>query len=319
MHSSTLHQWQHTHSFTIENPQGERRTWLVIAITVAMMVIEIAAGYLFGSMALLADGWHMGTHAAALSITVFAYIYARHHADNPQYTFSTGKVGVLGGFASAVVLGVIALFMGGVSLKRLFIPVSIQFNDAIGVAVLGLGVNLICAYLLHAGHDHDHHEEDKHLHHHHDHNLRAAYLHVLADALTSFLAIFALFTGKQFGWVWMDPVMGIVGALVITRWSYGLIADTSRILLDREAAPELAEKIRAAVEADSDNLVADLHVWHVSPNNLSIILTVVTHFPKAPDHYKSLVGDLIGDAHMTVEVQPCETEPCIIKQQDVSI
>ena len=319
MHSSTLHQWQHAHSFKIENPQGERRTWVVIAITVAMMVIEIAAGYLFGSMALLADGWHMGTHGAALTITVFAYVYARHHADNPQYTFSTGKVGVLGGFASAVVLGVIALLMGGVSLKRLFFPVAIEFNEAIVVAVLGLCINLICAYLLHAGYDHEHHEESKHHHHRHDHNLRAAYLHVLADALTSFLAIFALFTGKLFNWTWMDPVMGIVGAIVITRWSYGLIAETSGILLDREAAPELAEKIRAAVEADNDNLVADLHVWHVSPNNLSIILTVVTHFPERPAHYKSLIGDLIGDAHITVEVQKCETEPCLIKQQGVSI
>ncbi len=309
MHSSTLDQWQHPHSFKIENTQGERRTWLVIIITIAMMIIEIGAGYLFGSMALLADGWHMGTHAAALSITVFAYIYARRHADNPQYTFSTGKVGVLGGFASAVVLGVIALLMGGESLKRLYSPVSIQFNEAIGVAVLGLAVNLICAYLLHAKHSHDH---DHHSNHHHDHNLRAAYLHVLADALTSFLAIFALLTGKHFGWVWMDPVMGIVGAVVITRWSYRLLTDTSRILLDREATPKLASKIRSTIEADADTLVADLHVWQVSPHHLSVILTVVTHFPKAPDHYKSLLKEFIGDAHVTIEVQECKSEPCLL-------
>jgi cation diffusion facilitator family transporter len=279
-----------------------------------MMIIEIGAGYLFGSMALLADGWHMGTHAAALSITVFAYIYARRHVDNPQYTFSTGKVGVLGGFASAVVLVVIAFLMGGESVKRLYSPVPILFNEAIGVAVLGLAVNLVCAYLLNAKHSHAH--DHHHGSHHHDHNLRAAYLHVLADALTSFLAIFALLTGKHFGWVWMDPVMGLVGAVVITRWSYGLLIDTSKILLDREAAPELAEKIRSTIEANADNLVADLHVWQLSPHHLSVILTVVTHFPQAPDHYKALLQDFIGNAHVTVEVQKCESEPCIINNNN---
>jgi cation diffusion facilitator family transporter len=278
-----------------------------------MMVVEIGAGYLFGSMALLADGWHMGTHAAALSITVFAYTYARRHADNPRYTFSTGKVGVLGGFASAVILGVIALFMGGESLKRLFFPVPIQFNEAIGVAFLGLGVNLVCAYLLHAKNTP---EDEHHLRaHHHDHNLRAAYLHVLADALTSFLAIFALLTGKHFGWFLMDPVMGLVGAIVITRWSYGLLADTSRILLDKEAAPELAAEIQSVIEADSDNLIADLHVWLVSPHHHSVILTVVTHFPKPPDHYKSLLRGIPGLDHITVEVQKCYGESCLARKK----
>ena len=305
MHSSTLNLWQHSHNYSVENKQGEKRTWLVIFITVAMMIIEIGAGYLFGSMALLADGWHMGTHAAALSITVFAYMYARRHADNPQYSFSTGKVGVLGGFASAVVLGVVALLMGGESIRRLFVPVSIQFNEAIGVAVLGLIVNLLCAYLLQGRHSHDHH--------HHDHNLRAAYLHVLADALTSFLAIFALLTGKHFGWVWMDPVMGIVGALVISRWSYGLLRDTSRILLDSEVEQDTVEKVRSIIEADSDNLVADLHVWQVSPQQVSVIITVVTHFPKPPDHYKKIVSGFLANVHITVEVQKCESEPCLVK------
>ena len=307
MHSSTLNLWQHTHNYSVENKQGEKRTWLVIFITVTMMIIEIGAGYLFGSMALLADAWHMGTHAAALSITVFAYIYARRHADNPRYSFSTGKVGVLGGFASAVVLGVVALLMGGESIRRLFVPVSIQFNEAIGVAVLGLIVNLLCAYLLHGRHSRDHH------HHHHDHNLRAAYLHVLADALTSFLAIFALLTGKHFGWVWMDPVMGIVGAVVISRWSYGLLRDTSRILLDSEVDQDTVEKVRSIIEADSDNLVADLHVWQVSPQQVSVIITVVTHFPKSPDHYKRMFSDFLGNAHITVEVQICDSEPCLVK------
>lgn len=311
MHSFSLQKWQHSHNFRVENPQSEKRTRLVILITVLMMGIEISTGYLFGSMALLADGYHMGTHAAALSITVFAYVYARRHADNPRYSFSTGKVGVLGGFASAVVLGVIALYMGGESFKRLFAPVTIQFNEAIGVAVLGLVVNLLCAYLLHAdnNHEHPHHE-----HGHHDHNLRAAYLHVLADALTSFLAIFALLTGKHFGWVWMDPLMGIVGAIVITRWSVGLLRDTSRILLDKEESPEFQEKVRSAIEADSDNLVADLHIWQVSPHHFSVIITIVTHFPKPPDYYKALLKDFIGDAHVTVEVQYCDTEPCLVNK-----
>lgn len=313
MHSHTLQEWQHSHSFKIENSKGERRTWIVIFITISMMVIEIGAGYLFGSMALLADGWHMGTHAAALGITVFAYIYARRHADNPQYTFSTGKVGVLGGFASAVVLGIIALFMGAESLQRLYSPVTIHFNEAIGVACIGLVVNLICAYLLHAKHEHDHGLQ--HDHHHHDHNLRAAYLHVLADALTSFLAIFALLTGKHFGWIWMDPVMGIVGAVVITRWSYGLLTDTSRILLDREANPEMAARIRSAIEADRDNLVADLHVWKIGSHQCSVVLTVVTHSPMAPDHYKSLLENILGkNDHITVEVQKCEGEPCLVSE-----
>ncbi len=308
MHSSSIHLWQHSHNYSVENKQGKRRTWQVIFITVIMMVIEIGAGYLFGSMALLADGWHMGTHAAALSITVFAYTYARRHADSPQYSFSTGKVGVLGGFASAVVLGVIALLMGGESLRRLFSPVQIQFNEAIGVAVIGLIVNLFCAYLLHAHHSHSPDHEE----HHHDHNLRAAYLHVLADALTSFLAIFALLTGKHFGWVWMDPLMGIVGAVVITRWSLGLLRDTSRILLDSEVNQETVEKVRSIIEADSDNLVADLHVWQISPQQVSVIITVVTHFPKPPDHYKKFISDFLGNAHITVEVQKCESEPCLV-------
>jgi len=312
MHSSTIYLWQHSHNYSVDNRQSERRTLQVIFITVTMMVIEIRAGYLFGSMALLADGWHMGTHAAALSITIFAYTYARRHADNPQYSFSTGKVGVLGGFASAVVLGVIALLMGGESIRRLFAPVSIQFNEAIGVAVLGLIVNLLCAYLLHGKHSHAHGREHHHEHHHHDHNLRAAYLHVLADALTSFLAIFALLTGKHFGWVWMDPVMGIVGAAVITRWSYGLLRDTSRILLDSEVDQETVEKIRSLIEADSDNLVADLHVWQISPQEVSVIITVVTHFPKSPDHYKKILSGFLDKAHITVEVQKCDSEPCLV-------
>ena len=233
MHIHTLQKWKHRHRYNIEDGHGERNTRRVIVLTLSMMIIEITAGYLFGSMALLADGWHMGTHAVALGITAFAYFYARRHSDNPNYSFGTGKVGVLGGFTSAVVLAVIALLIGVESIQRLFSPHPIRFNEAIAVAFVGLVVNVISAFLLqekhhhHHGHGHDHDHSKKFR----DHNLRAAYFHVLADALTSVLAIIALFTGKAFGWIWMDPIMGIVGALIISRWSYGLLVDTGKVLL----------------------------------------------------------------------------------------
>jgi len=231
MHIYNLSQWKHAHRFYIVNEQGERNTMRVIILTIVMMGIEVTAGILYGSMALLADGWHMGTHATALGITAFAYFYARRHADDPRYSFGTGKVGVLGGFTSAVVLAVVAILMSVESLERLISPEAIRFNEAIVVAIIGLVVNLVSAFLLQGGHhDHGHNEA----HHHHDHNLRAAYFHVLADALTSVLAIVALFAGKIFGWNWMDPFMGIVGAIIISRWAYGLLQETSKVLLDRD-------------------------------------------------------------------------------------
>jgi len=238
MHIHTLKQWKHRHRYNVEDGHGERNTRRVIVLTLSMMIFEITAGYLFGSMALLADGWHMGTHAVALSITAFAYYFARRHSDNPSYSFGTGKVGVLGGFASAVVLALIALLMGVESIQRLFSPQPIRFNEAIAVAFVGLAVNVISALLLQEKHDHSHEPGRGSTKNFHDHNLRAAYLHVLADALTSVLAIIALFTGKAFGWVWMDPIMGIVGAVIISRWSYGLLVDTGRVLLDRDVNPE---------------------------------------------------------------------------------
>jgi len=303
MHTHNLHLWEHSHRFNIEDDHAERNTKRVILLTLVMMVIEITAGYIFGSMALLADGWHMGTHAAALGITAFAYYYARKHSENPSYSFGTGKVGVLGGFGSAVVLAVIALLMGVESVQRLFSPVNIRFNEAIAVAVVGLAVNLISAYLLRGRHHHSHQHGSGH-----DHNLRAAYLHVLADALTSLLAIVALITGKAFGWVWMDPIMGIVGALIISRWSYGLLIDTGKVLLDRDVNAEAVEEIRSIVESDSDNRVADLHVWRVGSHHLAAIISIVTHFPKPPDHYKKLLADHHEMAHITVEVNPCGTD-----------
>jgi cation diffusion facilitator family transporter len=321
MHSHTLHQWQHTHHFTQDDRQSERRTQIVIGLTFTMMILEIAAGLAFGSMALLADGWHMATHVAALSITAIAYWYARRHADNPRYSFGTGKVGVLGGFASAIALAVVALVMALESLQRFFMDVTIQFPEAIAVAVVGLVVNLVSALLLRDHHDHHHHghahhhdhghDHADHAHEHHDHNLRAAYLHVLADALTSLLAIIALVAGMFLGWVWLDAVMGIVGALVITRWSWGLLRDTSAILLDSDVSPATVEAVQAAIEADADNRVADLHVWRVGPHHLAAIISVVTHYPQPPEHYKELLHDIPNLAHISVEVQPCASEPCL--------
>jgi cation diffusion facilitator family transporter len=281
------------------------------------MIIEIAAGYWFGSMALLADGWHMGTHAVALSITAFAYYYARRHSDNPNYSFGTGKVGVLGGFTSAVVLAVIALLIGVESVQRLVSPQPIRFNEAIAVAFVGLVVNVISAFLLqekhshHHGHGHDHEHTEKFR----DHNLRAAYFHVLADALTSVLAIIALFTGKAFGWIWMDPIMGIVGALIISRWSYGLLVDTGKVLLDRDVNQEAIAEIRAIIEADSDNRVSDLHVWRVGSHHLSAVISIVTHYPKSPDHYKNLLEEYDEIAHVTVEVNSCDSDPCLVQPE----
>jgi cation diffusion facilitator family transporter len=314
MHIHHLHRWKHSHRFNIQDDQAERNTRRVILLTLSMMIVEIAAGSIFGSMALLADGWHMGTHAAALGITAFAYYYARKHSDNPNYSFGTGKVGVLGGFGSAVVLAVIALLMGVESVQRLVSPVTIRFNEAIAVAVIGLAVNLISAYLLCGRHHHSHQDGSDHGHNH-DHNLRAAYLHVLADALTSLLAIVALTTGKAFGWVWMDPIMGIVGALIISRWSYGLLVDTGKVLLDRDVNAEAVAEIRSIVESDSDNRVADLHVWRVGSHHLAAIVSIVTHYPKSPDHYKKLLADYHEMAHVTVEVNPCEGSPCLVDQK----
>ena len=310
MHIYTLESWKHSHRFTIGDDQGLRKTKQVILLTLTMMIVEIAAGVLFGSMALLADGWHMGTHAAALGITALAYYYARRHADNPKYTFGTGKVGVLGGFTSAVVLAGVALLMAVASFERLLLPRPIRFDEAIIVAVTGLIVNLVSAYILRdRRHAHDHTGDH---HHHHDYNLKAAYLHVMADALTSVLAIIALITGKALGWIWMDPIMGVVGAAVIMRWSYGLLRDTGKILLDRDVSMETVSTIYSTMEADSDNRVSDLHIWRIGTNQLAAIISIVTHFPKPPDHYKKLLTSFKELAHITIEVNQCESEPCVV-------
>ena len=308
MHETHMERWRHRHTFgTQDVPPGESRTRWVIALTVVMMVVEIAAGWAFGSMALLADGWHMGTHAAALSVTAFAYLYMRRHAEDPKYSFGTGKVGSLGGFASAVALTVVAALVFGESIWRLTAPIEIQFNYAIGVAVVGLLVNLLSAFILH-DEGHHHHGIDPGAHHHHDHNLRAAYLHVVADALTSLLAIFALTAGKFLGWMWMDPIMGIVGSVIIARWSVGLLKETSAVLLDGEVGIEQREAVLSLIESDSDDSVADLHIWRVGPSHLAAILSVVTHQPKSPDYYKALLAERSDLVHVTIEVQSCTDE-----------
>lgn len=311
MHTHTLEEWQHSHDFTLIHEKGEKRTIQVLALTFVTMIIEIVAGDIFGSMALLADGWHMGTHVAAFGISVFAYRYARRHAEDTSFSFGTGKVSVLGGFASAVALAVVALIMALESVGRLYSPREIHFNEAIIVAVVGLLVNLVSAFILKDSHDHGHGSEHGH-DHHRDHNLKAAYFHVLADALTSMLAIIALFSGKYFGWERLDPLMGIVGALVIGRWSYGLVKDTSSILLDRDIGDERKEEIREAVEEDADNRVSDIHIWKVGPANYAAIISLVTHYPKNPQNYKKILNEFNELSHVTIEVNRCESEPCVV-------
>lgn len=301
MHSERPEQWRHSHDFLpASHRRNERQTRFVIALTAVMMLVEISAGSVFNSMALLADGWHMGSHASALGIAAFAYWFARRHRDDARFSFGTWKVGVLGGFSSAVVLAIIALLVAWESVGRFFEPLEIGFDEAIGVAVVGLLVNLFSAWLLRDGHSHGAHEE-----HHHDHNLRAAYLHVLADALTSVTAIVGLTAGKFFGWVWMDPLMGIVGSAVIARWSYGLLRETSAVLVDAAVSGETTAKLRAALESNSTDLVSDLHVWQVGPGQLAALASVVSDEPQPAEHYRGLLSSCVELAHVTVEVNPC--------------
>lgn len=292
-----------------QHARNERRLWLVIALTLVTMVGEIVAGTVFGSMALLADGWHMATHAGALSIGALAYRWARKRVHDPRFVFGTGKVGDLAGYTSAIVLAGVALLIAWESFTRFFEPTSIRFDEAILVAVLGLVVNLASAWLLRADHGHGHghghaHGEDDH---HQDHNLRAAYLHVLADALTSLVAIAALILGRQFGWMWMDAVGGLLGALVILRWSYGLVRDTGGVLLDVERGAGLASAVRERIEQDGD-VVLDQHVWRLGPGHFGAILVVESDNPLTPRDYRARLVDLAVLAHVTVEVRTRDPE-----------
>ncbi|MBN3768219.1 MULTISPECIES: CDF family Co(II)/Ni(II) efflux transporter DmeF [Burkholderia] len=312
----------HDHIFLgAAHEQNERRTWMVIGLCSAMMVAEIVGGTLFGSLALVADGLHMSTHAGAMLIAALAYTYARRHADDPRFVFGTGKLGDLAGFTSAIVLAMIAILIGYEAVARLLAPVPIHFGEAIPIAVLGLAVNLASVWLLsgdhhHAhGHGHGHHhghddDDDHHAHHdhgshaaaHRDHNIRSAYVHVIADAAVSVLAIVGLLLARAFGWVWMDPVAGIIGALVIANWSYGLMRDTGGILLDVNVDRKLAERVRHAIEALGDK-VNDLHVWRVGPGHMSAIVSVETvDVARDARFYHALVEGFDGVSHVTVEV-----------------
>ncbi len=322
MCDSNLDNWQHSHTFgqDLRRP-GERRTVVVIIITGVMMLVEIVAGILFGSMALLADGLHMASHAVALSITAFAYIYARRHANDPRFSFGTGKVNALGGYSGAILLAVFALLMGWESVNRLLNPIDIVFNQAILVAVLGLVVNGISVLILGVNdhdHHHEHHHHGDHGHvHHHDHNLRSAYLHVLADALTSILAILALLGGKYFGFIWMDPLMGIVGAVLVARWSVALLRSTAGVLLDRQGPADVRRVITESIESDGDSRIADLHLWSIGPNISAALLTVVAHKPLTADGYRARIPASLGLKHISIETHQCpakekaHTEPVL--------
>jgi cation diffusion facilitator family transporter len=280
MHSHSLDQWTHNHSFLgPRHARNERRTWFVVALTVVMMVGEIAAGTLFGSMALLADGWHMATHAAALGIAALAYLFARRQAGNAHFSFGTGKFGDLAAFASAIILGIVAIQIGFESFERLVNPVSISYREAIFVAVLGLAVNLVSAWLLREEHDdHDHGHGHAHTHGHHDNNLRAAYVHVVADAATSVLAIAALVTAMYLNWTWADPVVGIIGAVVIGSWAIGLVRASGAVLLDVSTDRNMETVIRDRIETRGDK-VTDLHLWQVGPGHRAAVISLISDDP----------------------------------------
>lgn len=330
MHVEKINQLQHNHNFAVHNRKGERRTRLVLVLTLLTMILEIATGMVFGSMALLADGWHMGTHVAAFMITLYAYRYSRRHAHDQTFAFSSAKVGVLGGFASSVALGVVALLMLAESVERILTPRHIQFDQALLVAGFGLFINFICALLLKDSHHHelshshthDHDDDHEHEHRHHDHNLRAAYFHVLADALTSVLALIALYSGKFYGWHWLDPAMGIVGGLIISRWAISLMKETSPVLLDESIAVKHKSAIKNIIENDADNRISDLHVWRVGPDHFAAIISVVTHQPKQPGYYKELIkqgrhhANLPKLMHVTVEVHECKANECGINNNN---
>ena len=309
-------EYRHSHEFLgAGHERNERKTWAVIILCGIMMVVEIVGGSLFGSLALVADGLHMSTHAGAMLIAALAYTYARRHVSDSRFVFGTGKLGDLAGFTSAIVLAMMALLIGYEAISRLLDPVPIRFREAIPIACVGLIVNIVSAWLLggdHHGHDHGHghdHEHDHdHSHHAHhtsatirDNSIRSAYVHVLADAVISVLAITGLLLARSFGWLWMDPVAGIIGALVIANWSYGLVKDTGRVLLDVCPDQAATERMRQAIEIDGDS-VADLHLWRLGPGHLGAVLSVVTDKPRDAAFYRDRLRHFRALSHVTVEV-----------------
>jgi cation diffusion facilitator family transporter len=314
MHNQHLSHYQHHHTFSSPDLHAEKMTKLVVYLTLSMMIVEIVAGYAYHSMALLADGWHMSTHAVALAIALLAFVIARRHADDRRYAFGTWKIEVLGGFTSGLILGAVGLAMSYVSIERLVNPVPIQYDQAILITALGLGVNFISAFMLkgrHHAHHHSHHDEAAHSHAEHSHeksanlNLKAAYLHVIADAATSVFAIIALVGAKYLNWVWLDPLMGIAGAALILRWTYGLLKETGTILVDRENSGVLAEQIKQTIEDDRETKISDLHLWKVGMNKYACIISLVTANPQDIAFYKQKLEKLEELAHLTVEINIC--------------
>ena len=319
MHDHASDGLSHPHIFLgAQHAANERRTFAVVGLTLTMMICEIVGGLLFGSMALIADGLHMSTHAAALGVSAFAYHYARRHAEDPRFAFGTGKVGDLAAFASGLALAIVALFIGYESLQRFFAPEPIHYTEALALAALGLAVNVASAWLLRDSHDHSHGDDHDHSHaaHDHDHddhdhqhadqdlNLRAAYVHVIADAAVSILVVAALLLARVFGWVWLDPAVGLVGMVVILSWSYGLLRAAGAVLLDMTPDEKLKEAIRSRLETNGD-FVSDLHLWRVGPGHRAAMATVVSANPRPTEEHKAQLADLAGLSHLTVEVLKC--------------
>jgi len=312
MHTDSLDSWRHDHVFLGEqHARNERRSWAVVILCTCMMAAEIVGGLLWGSMALVADGLHMSTHAGALVIAAFAYAYARRHAHDERFAFGTGKLGDLAAYTSAIVLAMIALLIGYESVERLLHPVAIAFDEAIPLAAIGLAVNLLSAWLLREDHGHvvdavhEHDGGHRHRHHHDDHNLRAAYIHVVADAAVSILALIGLTAGRELGWVWMDPVMGIVGMLVIANWSWNLVRMSGAVLLDMRPEDGVAGEIAERLEAGSDDRISDLHLWRVGPGHSAAVVSLVSDRHDPPATYKERLASIAGLSHVTIEVQPC--------------
>ena len=318
MTSCNHSRWEHSHAYRPLESTAERQAWRVTALTGVAMLVEIAAGYAFNSMALLADGWHMASHMLAIGLSALAYLLARRYADDPRFAFGTWKIEVLAGFASAVLLLVVIAMLAAESLWRLWRPQAIAFDMALAVAVIGLLVNLASAWMLRDQHEHGHHHGHAHHDHDHDHghqhteaapgrdlNRHAAFLHVLADALTSVAAIVALLGGWWLGWNWLDPLMGVVGALIIAVWAKGLLIETAKVLLDREMDSPLVGRVRTALEQEGDTELADLHLWRVGRAQYACIVSVVTHGERTADGYKARLARLDELVHVTVEVNRC--------------